>query len=275
MLKSVSHKLLFFLLLGVLFGFATQTTQSVVVPPLTVPDSPIGSGKLIGYLTEDKIPDSIKFIPAPAALTNTAAQAADEFAYQHSLALRGTARWKLAAADANIHEYPKALATFSCAMGFVPSVTETPNLVMLIRRTKSDAILATKGAKDAYNRPRPFFVHKNSTCEPSDEKRLSTQGSYPSGHAATGWAWALILSELIPSRQNALLKRGYEFGQSRVVCGYHWQSDIDAGFLAGAAAVAALHADPIFNAQMETARVEVAKKLATNPSPPAECTGNF
>ena len=60
--------------------------------------------------------------------------------------------------------------------------------------------------------------------------------SYPSSHAAAGWAVALVLSELNPDRAEPILKRGYEYGQSRVIAGYHYQSDVDAARLAASAA---------------------------------------
>ncbi len=33
-------------------------------------------------------------------------------------------------------------------------------------------------------------------CTPEDEEKLRKDGSYPSGHTALGWAWALILTEI-------------------------------------------------------------------------------
>jgi acid phosphatase (class A) len=43
------------------------------------------------------------------------------------------------------------------------------------------------------------------------------------------------LAELIPSRADAILQRGRDYGQSRLVCDAHWQSDIDAGRVISAA----------------------------------------
>ena len=93
---------------------------------------------------------------------------------------------------------------------------------------------------------RPFVVHKQSTCTPGEEKFLAGDGTYPSGHSAVGWGWALVLAELVPSRADAILQRGREFGHSRVVCNVHWQSDVEAGRFMASAAVARLHADPAF-----------------------------
>ena len=48
-------------------------------------------------------------------------------------------------------------------------------------------------------------------------------------------------------------------GESRVICGYHFQSDVDAGRITGAVTVARLHADPAFQKQLEKAKAEFKK----------------
>lgn len=126
------------------------------------------------------------------------------------------------------------------------------------RRSLVDAGLSTYRAKDHYQRTRPFVQFKEASCTPDEEAKLAKDGSYPSGHSALGWAWGLLLAELMPERADALVQRGYAFGQSRVVCGVHWQSDVDAGRVVGSAAVARLHADPVFQAQMRAASAEIA-----------------
>jgi len=118
---------------------------------------------------------------------------------------------------------------------------------------------------------RPFVVHKETTCAPQDEPRLVKDGSYPSGHSALGWGWALVLAELMPERTDALIQRGHAFGQSRVVCGVHWQSDVDAGRVMGAAAVARLHADPVFQAQMQAAASEIRALRASGRGTARQC----
>ena len=102
-----------------------------------------------------------------------------------------------------------------------------------------------------------------------EAQSLAKDGSYPSGHAALGWAWAQILASLAPERADALLRRGYAFGQSRMVCGYHWQSDVDQGRLVGSAAVARLQSDPVFSAQARLARQEIAAARARGLQPVA------
>ena len=108
-------------------------------------------------------------------------------------------------------------------------------------------------------RTRPFCFYEEETCNPEQKEELSTNGSYPSGHTSIGWATALVLAEINPERQNEILKRGFDMGESRVICGYHFQSDVDAGRLTGAMTVARLHADPAFQAQLEKAKKEFKK----------------
>lgn len=123
---------------------------------------------------------------------------------------------------------------------------------------------ATRSAKQHYNRVRPFAFYKEATCRPEDEKELSTNGSYPSGHTTIGWSVALVLAEVNPARQNEILKRGYELGQSRVICGYHWQSDVNAARVVGSAVVATLHNNPAFETQLAKAKAEVQKLNTQN-----------
>jgi len=182
--------------------------------------------------------------------------AQDEEARAATIPLRGTARWDLARLDADL-QFPQPAKNFSCAMGIDISERKTPHLYRLMRKVLTDAGLSTYGVKNAYNRTRPFVVHNEGTCWPDQEALLRNDGSYPSGHTAAGWAWALALTEINPARANALLKRGLEFGQSRVICNAHWQSDVDAGRIMGAATVARLNSNPAFLADIKAARKEV------------------
>ena len=108
-------------------------------------------------------------------------------------------------------------------------------------------------------RTRPFVFFHQDTCIPKDEKFLRKDGSYPSGHTTIGWATALVLAEINPKRQNQLFKKGYSYGQSRVICGAHWQSDVNAGRITGAVLVARLHANPQFEKWLQLAKREINK----------------
>ncbi len=225
---------------------------TVGAPPTKLPE--VRPGYLAGYLQPEQLPDSVKLLgPPPAA--GSAQFSADEAFHKATRKWRDTPRWSLAARDAELR-FPQATAHFSCTLGIPISEESTPHLNMLLRRVRMDASRANDKAKDHYKRPRPFMVTGETTCTP-DEAPRSMPDSYPSGHSSIGWAWALALAELAPDRADALLERGLEFGVSRVVCGVHWMSDVEAGRIVGASTVSRLHADPVFTAQMAAARREI------------------
>lgn len=74
---------------------------------------------------------------------------------------------------------------------------------------------------------------------------------------------ALLLAEINPAAQDALLKLGYEWGESRVIIGYHWQTDIDAAIALASACYARLHTSAEFLADMAKAREEY-ERLSKN-----------
>ena len=226
-----------------------------------------GSGYLKGYLSPKDLPDSLALVPPPPA-EGSAAQADDNAAYQALTALQAGPRGAQAAKDANL-KFPAAAGHFACALGVTVSEQTTPNLTMLLRRTLTDAGLSTYKAKDSYKRTRPFVVFNAPSCTPADEPGLRKDGSYPSGHSALGWAWALVLTQAAPERTDALLQRGRSFGQSRGVCGVHWKSDIQAGWLMGAATVARLQSNAVYQAQLSAAQAEIAKARAAGQVPAA------
>jgi len=185
---------------------------------------------------------------------------------------KGKTRWELGRREADL-KFPEAASAFSCALDLPITQEQTPHLYTLLRRTMADAGLASYKAKDKYQRQRPFVVLKEDICAPGEAAHLSKDGSYPSGHAAFGWAWGLLLAGLAPERADALLQRGRAFGENRMICGVHWQSDVHAGFLVGAATVGRLQANPVFQAQAELARGEIqAARQRGLKSPRSDCT---
>lgn len=97
-----------------------------------------------------------------------------------------------------------------------------------------------------------------ASAHETETNRLTSAEETEEAAVAHGWPprWALILTEIVPEHTDAILQRGYEFGQSRIICNVHWQSDVDAGRIMGAAAVARLHADAGFIADLAQAKAE-------------------
>lgn len=221
------------------------------------------------YLAPAQLPDSLALLPPPPQ-KGSAAFKRDEAARKSVVRYRGTLRWTRASTDANL-DPSHATTNFSCAMGLTITKETTPYLYGLLGKMMIDVGLSTYRAKDRYKRIRPFVAHNAATCSPGDEPMLRFDGSYPSGHSAIGWGWALVLAEINPDRADAILQRGRDFGQSRLVCNVHWQSDIDAGRVIAAATVARLHADADFRADVDAAREEVMRLKASGTKPPQGC----
>lgn len=232
---------------------ATSADQAPPAQSAGMPQLPPGTPP--PYLTPATWPDSLALLPPPPA-QGSPAFARDEAARTAAERFRGTPRWDRAVSDADLH-FPHAAQTFSCAANIPISQERTPRLYALLGRTFIDVGLSTYRAKTHYQRTRPFAMHNAASCTPAEEAMLRNDGSYPSGHSAAGWGWALLLTELVPDRTNEILQRGRDFGQSRIVCGVHWQSDVDAGRVIAAATIARLHADPAFEADLAAARAEI------------------
>ncbi|WP_282296137.1 phosphatase PAP2 family protein [Stenotrophomonas sp. PS02289] len=247
------------LVCSVLSACATGPLESpaAAVPPTAAAPSPVPEirpGVPAGYLGR-ALPDSLLLLPPPPG-KGSAAFARDQAMHAAARKLQGTPRFALATRDADLG-FPHVASTFSCALGIPISQADTPRLYLLLQRSMVDAGLATYAAKEHYQRTRPFVFYKEATCAPGDEAALRKDGSYPSGHTAVSWAWALILTELSPDQTDAILARGRAFGENRLICNAHWQSDILQGRAVGSGAVAKLHANADFLADMKAARAEI------------------
>ena len=248
---------------------ATTSERPSSAPSAQAPVPEVRPGVLAGYLPQGGAPNSLTLIPAPPA-PGSAAQARDDAAAKAATALRGGPRWDLATLDADL-KFPAAAEVFSCSLGVKIAPETTPRLYVLLRRTLADAGLSTYPTKNKYKRPRPFTVNNAPICTPAEEEMLRNDGSYPSGHSAIGWAWALILAEAAPDRADAVLARGRSFSQSRIVCNVHWTSDTEEGRMMGAATVAKLHDDPTFRADLAAARAEITAARSAGHAPTRDC----
>lgn len=213
------------------------------------------------FLYEGDLANSYELLPPPPDTASVRFQY-DVERYQWGKSMRDTPRGDQAAADAHV-DGAHVPASFSEAFGIDITPEQTPEIFKLIVGMREDAgDLSTRDAKEYYMRTRPYAFFGEDTCLPDQQAELSTNGSYPSGHTAIGWATALVLAEINPDRIDEILDRGFEMGESRVICGYHFQSDVDAARIVAAGAVARLHADQNFNDQLTKAKQEFAAKKA-------------
>jgi len=209
------------------------------------------------FLKTEDMPDAGVFLPAPPAL-GSAQFYSDSCIYEQSKALRDTPRGEMAIADRSTSPIYFA-KIFSEPFGYEISQEATPEIFLLIKRVIPTVRQAVSGAKSKYMRLRPFVQFDEPSATPQDDKGMRGTGSYPSGHSTRGWALALVLSEINPAAQDALLIRGYEYGESRVILGVHYESDVEAARLSASASVVRMHQDEGFLRQLERAKKEFAR----------------
>ena len=206
------------------------------------------------YFTVDELPDLIKCLPAPPAFDSPEfANDMMRFAWGKQQRL-DPERAEIAKRDA-VWSYEALLAEFTVPFGLEISPENTPEIwkLMVTSLTTTDAMRVAP--KAYYHRQRPFerFEDKMLTDE---EDELRGEGSYPSGHTMRGWTAALLLAEVNPAAANDIFARGWMYGESRVIVGAHWQSDVDASRVAASIGYSALHGSAEFREQMARAQHE-------------------
>jgi acid phosphatase (class A) len=223
-----------------------------------------------GFLAAQARPDTLGLIPPPPA-ENTAWFEADKQTYLSTRKYRFTPRWEQARLDANL-SFPEAVDAFSCALGVSITPAQTPQTYQLMANTMEDADRSVDAPKKTYQRQRPFVYFDQQTCTPESEAFLRKNGSYPSGHTTIGWTWSLVLGQVAPERADALNLRGYQFGQSRIICGAHWASDVAAGRVAASTVFSKLQSNPAYLKQVQAAQAEIRHAKEASIQPPKDCS---
>ena len=212
-----------------------------------------------GYLSEEATPNLVAILPPPPA-GHSAAEAADRAVYNATRAFHGSPRWALATNDV-ADGGAALLEDYACVLGRRIDQANVPDLMRLLDRARIDIARATRVAKRRYRRLRPFVGNDLPICV-ARTAELAESFSYPSGHASQGWAYGLIMANLMPEKATQFLVRSRLYGESRVVCGVHWLSDIEAARTGASALVAVLLADPGFRTDLERARADLKRGLS-------------
>lgn len=215
------------------------------------------------YFTVDQLPDLIKCLPAPPAFDSPEfANDMMRFSWGKQQRLNEE-RAEIAKRDA-VWSYEALLAEFAVPFGLEISREGTPEIWKLMETSLTTTDAMRVAPKAYYHRQRPFerFQDKMLTGE---EAELSGEGSYPSGHTMRGWTTALLLAEVNPAAADTIFARGWMYGESRVIVGAHWQSDVDASRVAASIGYSVLHTSPEFREQMAKAQYEFLEKTGQLP----------
>ncbi|WP_395396169.1 phosphatase PAP2 family protein (plasmid) [Novosphingobium sp. BL-8A] len=219
-----------------------------------------------GYLSNAPLPFALPAPPDEAAtsLESTIVQASQKAA--------GGPQADEAVMDAQAFEPAQPITRFTDAARAPLIAEQRPVLVAFLGRALGEVATYSGTYKNMAERAR-LYVEEPAIplCYDNPRYPLDPKRSYPSGHAANGYAAALVLAEIFPARREEILARGLRYGDNRVVCGAHHPSDVLEGQLLAvqyfkAASLTAAFREALDCAHQEEAVIE--KKL---PALPAGC----
>ena len=197
------------------------------------------------YMQEEELPDLVQCLPAPPD-TIGEAFTHDIMRYMWGKSQRlDSARLAVARRDA-IWNLDTLRVIYSVPFGYDLDPETTPAICRLFMNGISTIEQIRIRPKAHYFRMRPYARFHESSIFPEDDAWLATDGSYPSGHTIRAWSAALILAAVNPAAAEDLFRRAVESGESRVIAGCHWQSDIDASISAASIGFAAFSADTTY-----------------------------
>jgi acid phosphatase (class A) len=111
-------------------------------------------------------------------------------------------------------------------------------------------------AKHFFHRSRPWIVDpKVQTCGPHEAGPAAN--SYPSGHAMLGYELGVVIASLIPEKAQAILARASLYGENRILCGFHFRSDVTAGQQFGTVLAVEMMQHPVFHGWFKDAQAEL------------------
>ena len=252
--------------LAVLVACAGGPAAVVAAPAVETPMAGTAPTRAAGFLTAATMPNAIATIP-PAPKEGETRNTLDWEIFKKTRALEGSDRWKLAQAD-DSYKPADLLKDFSCSVGVALTPENSPTLMTILARTTIDAGMAAEAAKQLYRRTRPFMHNPGNICI-ARTPGLEASFDYPSGHGSLGWTAGLVIAQLAPDRATPVLARGRAFGESRIVCGLHNMSAIEASRTNAAGVFAALQGSDEFLLAMNKARSELTAARASGGAPDA------
>jgi len=142
---------------------------------------------------------------------------------------------------------------FTPAIGAFFQSNNLPKTTAFFEHVQKAAEIVTDSAKDHYKRPRPYAIDPTLASG-----KLEKSFSYPSGHSTESMVLALVLADLFPDKQDAIIAEARTIGWHRVEIARHYPTDIYAGRVLARAIVREMKANPDFQRDFAGAQAEIA-----------------
>ena len=215
-----------------------RTIALVAVLAATLASSPApAAAPHYYYIDPAQIDLSVLLPPPPDAAS--AAERSDEEQVAAAVAARSPTQL-FEAEEAS----KRSVFFFAASIGPGFTAAQLPVTARLFLHVRSDVGNLINAAKTYWNRPRPSGAQKR-------------RGSYPSGHAAFAASTAILLSQLIPDKRDAIFAQARTFAENRILLGLHYPSDVASGWTAGTLAAYVMMHDPAFRRDFAAAKAEL------------------
>lgn len=207
--------------------------------------------KVLQILTPEEV-DPARLLPPPYAdgsdLQKADMAEVERIYHGRSADRRAQAEWD------DKHETAEL---FDSVLGAKFDLSKLPLTARLLGEVQNDQSVTANIAKRYFQRKRPWAIDPGLVaCDFRPDAPPLT--SYPSGHATLGYSTGFILAALMPQKAQAILARAHDYAYSRLVCGAHYPSDIEASHVLGTELAMLMLENPGFHAQFEAARAELA-----------------
>ena len=198
------------------------------------------------YLTGKK-PDAIALL-APPPLPGSPEQAADMEEVRAVYHAAGSNDIATAYSEKKFSAF-----NFTPAIGAFFQSNNLPKTTAFFEKVQTDAETVTDKAKDYYKRPRPYVTDPSLA-----NGKLEKSFSYPSGHSTESMTLALVLADLFPDKQDAIVAEARSIGWHRVEIARHYPTDIYAGRVLAQAIVKQMEKNDAFQKDFDEAKAEIA-----------------
>jgi acid phosphatase (class A) len=234
----------------VLLALASSLVLATAAQGQSTMDAPARQPKTLHVLTPDEV-DPSRLLPPPVK-DGSDRQKADLAEVERVYKSRGAER----KAQAEWDDKHESVELFFKTLGPQFDLAKLPATAKLMATVDNEQSVVANIAKRYFLRNRPWAIDPSLVaCDYKPNAPPLT--SYPSGHATLSYSEGYILADLMPEKAQAILDRASDYAYSRIVCGAHYPSDIEASHVLGTELAMLMLENPGFAAQVQASKAEL------------------